>query len=31
VFDETYRQHLDQYNSPGFGARIGLTMRFGAE
>lgn len=31
VFDETYRQHLDQYNSPGFGARIGLTMRFGAK
>lgn len=31
VFDETYRQHLDQYNSPGFGARVGLTMRFGAE
>ncbi|MGD9920079.1 MAG: TonB-dependent receptor, partial [Pseudorhodoplanes sp.] len=31
VFDETYRQHLDQYNSPGFGARVGLTMRFGAK
>lgn len=31
VFDETYRQHLDQYNSPGFGARVGLTMRFGAQ
>jgi hemoglobin/transferrin/lactoferrin receptor protein len=31
VFDETYRQHLDQYNSPGFNARIGLTMRLGAE
>lgn len=31
VFDETYRQHLDQYNSPGFNARIGLTMRLGAD
>lgn len=31
VFNETYRQHLDQYNSPGFGARVGLTMRFGAQ
>jgi hemoglobin/transferrin/lactoferrin receptor protein len=31
VFDENYRQHLDQYNSPGFGARVGLTMRFGAK
>jgi len=31
VFDETYRQHLDQYNSPGFGARVGLTMRLGAK
>lgn len=30
LFDETYRQHLDQYNSPGFSARAGLTMRFGA-
>jgi hemoglobin/transferrin/lactoferrin receptor protein len=30
VFDENYRQHLDQYNSPGFGARVGLTMRLGA-
>jgi hemoglobin/transferrin/lactoferrin receptor protein len=31
VFNETYRQHLDQYNSPGIGARVGLTMRFGAK
>lgn len=31
VFDQTYRQHLDQYNSPGFSARVGLTMRLGAE
>lgn len=31
LFNETYRQHLDQYNSPGFGARVGLTMRFGAK
>ncbi len=31
VFNETYRQHLDQYNSPGLGARVGLTMRFGAK
>jgi hemoglobin/transferrin/lactoferrin receptor protein len=30
LFDETYRQHLDQYNSPGFSARVGLTMRLGA-
>jgi outer membrane receptor protein involved in Fe transport len=30
VFDETYRQHLDQYNSPGLNARVGLTMRLGA-
>jgi hemoglobin/transferrin/lactoferrin receptor protein len=29
--DETYRQHLDQYNSPGFSARVGLTMRLGAQ
>lgn len=31
VFDETYRQHTDQYNSPGFSARVGLTMRLGAD
>ena len=30
VFDETYRQHLDNVNSPGFSARVGLTMRLGA-
>jgi hemoglobin/transferrin/lactoferrin receptor protein len=31
LFDETYRQHLDQYNSPGFNARVGVTMRLGAQ
>ena len=31
LFDETYRQHLDQYNSPGLNARVGLTMRLGAQ
>ncbi len=31
VFDETYRQHLDQYNSPGLNARVALTMRLGAK
>jgi len=31
LFDETYRQHLDQYNSPGFNARVGMTMRLGAQ
>jgi hemoglobin/transferrin/lactoferrin receptor protein len=31
VFDENYRQHLDQYNSPGLNARVGLTMRLGAQ
>jgi len=31
LFDETYRQHLDQYNSPGLNARIGLTLRLGAQ
>lgn len=30
LFDETYRQHLDQYNSPGLSARVGMTVRFGA-
>jgi hemoglobin/transferrin/lactoferrin receptor protein len=29
LFDKNYRQFLDQSNSPGFSARIGLTMRFG--
>lgn len=31
LFDTDYRQHLDQYNSPGFNARVGLTMRLGAK
>jgi hemoglobin/transferrin/lactoferrin receptor protein len=31
LFDETFRQHLDQFNSPGFNARVGLTMRLGAQ
>lgn len=31
LFDETYRQHTDQYNSAGFNARIGMTMRLGAQ
>jgi hemoglobin/transferrin/lactoferrin receptor protein len=31
VFDKDYRQHLDQYNSPGLNARVGLTMRLGAQ
>ncbi len=30
LFDETYRQYLDLTNSPGFSARVGLTMRLGA-
>jgi hemoglobin/transferrin/lactoferrin receptor protein len=30
VFDEHYRQYLDQSNSPGLNARVGFTMRFGA-
>jgi hemoglobin/transferrin/lactoferrin receptor protein len=29
LFDKNYRQFLDQSNSPGFAARVGLTMRFG--
>jgi hemoglobin/transferrin/lactoferrin receptor protein len=29
LFDRNYRQFLDQSNSPGFSARLGLTMRFG--
>ncbi len=29
LFDHNYRQFLDQSNSPGFSARLGLTMRFG--
>lgn len=31
IFDEAYRQHLDQYNSAGLNARVGLTMRLGAQ
>ena len=31
VFDETYRQYLDLTNSPGLNARVGLTMRLGAQ
>lgn len=31
LFDKKYMQYLNQENSPGFNARIGLTMRFGAE
>jgi hemoglobin/transferrin/lactoferrin receptor protein len=29
LFDKNYRQYLDQDNSPGLNARIGLTVRFG--
>lgn len=29
VFDENYRQYLDQSNSPGLNARFGVTMRVG--
>ena len=29
LFDRNYRQFLDQSNSPGLSARVGLTMRFG--
>lgn len=31
VFDKEYLQYLNQQNSPGLNARIGLTVRFGAE
>lgn len=31
LFDETYMQYLDAQNSPGFSARVGLTMRLGAQ
>lgn len=31
LFDETYAVYRDQTNSPGLDARIGLTMRFGAQ
>lgn len=30
LLDETYMQYRDSLNSPGFNARVGLTMRFGA-
>jgi hemoglobin/transferrin/lactoferrin receptor protein len=30
VFDENYVQYLDLQNSPGLNARVGLTMRLGA-
>jgi hemoglobin/transferrin/lactoferrin receptor protein len=29
LFDKNYRQFLDQSNSPGFNARVGLTVRVG--
>lgn len=29
LFDKNYRQFLDQSNSPGLNARVGLTMRLG--
>jgi hemoglobin/transferrin/lactoferrin receptor protein len=31
VFDKEYLQYLNQQNSPGLNARVGLTMRFGAQ
>ena len=31
VFDVNYRQYLDQSDSPGLNARVGLTMRLGAK
>jgi len=31
VFDKNYREYLDIENSPGLNARIGLTMRLGAQ
>lgn len=31
VFDKEYLQYLNQENSPGLNARIGLTMRLGAQ
>jgi hemoglobin/transferrin/lactoferrin receptor protein len=30
LFDVDYRQYLDQNQSPGLNARIGMTLRFGA-
>ena len=29
LFDKNYRQFLDQSNSPGLSARVGMTIRFG--
>ena len=29
VFDVNYRQYLDQNQSPGLNARVGMTIRFG--
>ncbi|MGB3719834.1 MAG: TonB-dependent hemoglobin/transferrin/lactoferrin family receptor [Hyphomicrobiaceae bacterium] len=31
LFDKEYRQYLDLENSPGFSARVGLTMRLGVQ
>jgi hemoglobin/transferrin/lactoferrin receptor protein len=31
VFNEEYLQYLNQQNSPGLNARVGLTMRLGAQ
>ncbi len=31
VFDHTYREYLYPENDPGFNARLGLTMRLGAQ
>jgi hemoglobin/transferrin/lactoferrin receptor protein len=31
LFDKEYLQYLDQENSPGFNARVGMTMRLGAQ
>jgi hemoglobin/transferrin/lactoferrin receptor protein len=31
VFDRAYLQYLDQNNSPGMNARVGMTWRFGAK
>jgi hemoglobin/transferrin/lactoferrin receptor protein len=30
IFDRTYREYLEPDNDPGFSARVGLTMRLGA-
>lgn len=31
LFDKEYMQYLNQANSPGLNARVGMTMRFGAQ